>query len=147
MDKDDTFGSRKRKFLEEKEHHRSEFIVGVIVTIIIWYILNNLLNWHLSFISPTFSDVLGIFNLYLITTIIINFILIFYHPGWFRNPVQIIPDVLGMMTAYTLLVVFPFILGMGLAIALKILLLLIIVGTFIGVVIHVAKFVYIVFNR
>lgn len=71
--------SKMDKFLEKgKEHHRAEFIAAVIVNIILYYIANNLLNWHISFIAPTFADVLWIVNYFLLAAIIVNLIFIFY---------------------------------------------------------------------
>lgn len=147
MESDNTSGSRRLQFLNEKEKHRSEFVVAVIVNAVLLYIFNNLLNWHLSFIAPNFTDVLGILNLFLTVAIIVNFIFIFYHPHWFRNLLLAVPDVLEIMTAYTLLVVFPFVLGSGWSLALKILLVLIIVGTVIALVMHLLRFAYNVTNR
>lgn len=147
MDNDTSENSKMDKFLKDKEHHRGEFIAAVIVNIICWYIANNLLNWNLSFISPTFSDVLGILNLFLITAIIINFIFIFYNASWFRNLLSIITAILGVIVAYTFLTVFPFILNDTLALALKILLVLAIIGSFIAIIVHIMKVIYAVLNR
>jgi hypothetical protein len=125
----------------DKERHRSEFVAAIIINIIIWYIANNLVNWNLSFISPTFIEVLGILNLLIIATIVINFIFLFYDPGWFWNLFHIPIDILGIMTAYTFLIVFPFILNEFLALVLTILIILGIIGGFIGLIIHLFKFV------
>ncbi len=135
------------KFFKEKEHHRAEFIAAVIINIIIWYIANNLLNWNLSFISPTFSNVLWILNYFLIASIVINFIFIFYHASWFRNLLLIIIDILGIIAAYTFLMVFPFLVGDVLALGLKILIILSIIGFFISLIIHLIKFILRIINR
>ena len=133
-----------KKFLaKDKEKNRSDFVAAIIVNIILWFIANNLLNWNLSFISPTFSQVLGILNLLIITTIIINIIFLFYQATWFRNLLKMVTDILGIMVAYTLLVVFPFILNEGLALALTVLLVLAMIGCFIGLIIHLLKVIYV----
>lgn len=135
--------SRFKRFLKrDREQQRSGFIATIIINIIIWYIANNLLNWNIGFISPTFADVLGILNLLIIITIFVNFIFLFYHPGWFRNFLRIPTDILAIMTAYKFLTVFPFILNKSLAFALTILIILAIVGAFIGLIVHILKFVY-----
>lgn len=139
--------SKFEKFFEEKEKHRAEFVAAIIINLIFLYIFNNLLSWNLSFIAPTFADVLGILNLLIIATIIVNFIFIFYQSPWFRNLLQMIPDVLGINTAYAFLVVFPFILGDLLGLILYIFLVLVIIGSIIGLLIHLVKFVYHVINR
>jgi hypothetical protein len=135
--------SRLKLFItKDREQHRSEFIASIIINLIIWYIANNIVNWNLSFISPIFTEVLGILNLLLISTILINFIFIFYHPGWFRNMLRIVIDILGIITAYTFLTVFPFILNQTLAFGLTILIILGIIGGIIGMIIHILKFLY-----
>ncbi len=78
--------SKLDKFLEkDKKKHRAEFVVSIIFNIILYYVANNLLNWNISFIAPTFANVLWIVNYFLLAAIIINLIFIFYHPNWFRN--------------------------------------------------------------
>lgn len=134
--------SKMDKFLEKgKEHHRAEFIAAVIVKIILYYIANNLLNWHISFIAPTFADVLWIVNYFLLAAIIVNLIFIFYHPNWLRNLLQAVVDVLFIITAYTFFMVFPFLVGEGLAFALKILIALMIVVSVISLIVHIVRFV------
>lgn len=126
----------------DKKKDRSEFIAAIIINIIIWFIANNLLSWNLSFISPTFIQVLGTINLLIITTILINIIFLFYQSAWFRNLLKMVTDILGIMVAYALLVVFPFILNEGLALALTVLLILAIIGCIIGLIIHLLKIIY-----
>jgi len=134
--------SKMDKFLERiKNNHRAEFIVAVIVNIILYYIANNLLNWHISFIAPSFADVLWIVNYFLLAAIIVNLIFIFYHPNCLRNLLQAVVDVLFIITAYTFFVVFPFLVGEGLDIALKILIALMIVVSVISLIIHIVRFV------
>jgi len=125
--------SKLDKFLEkDKKKHRAEFVVSIIFNIILYYVANNLLNWNISFIAPTFANVLWIVNYFLLAAIIINLIFIFYHPNWFRNLLHVVIDVLFIITAYTFFTVFPFIVGEGLAIALKILIALVIVASVIS---------------
>lgn len=134
--------SKMDKFLEkDKKHHRAEFVVAVIVSIIFYYIVNNLLNWNISFIAPSFIDVLWILNYFLLAGIIVNLIFIFYHPNWLRNLLQAIIDVLFIITAYTFFTVFPFVVSEGLAIALKILIALMIVASVIALIIHMVRFI------
>ncbi len=98
-----------KKILKEKEPKTSEFIGTIVVNIIFLYIVNNLLSWNLSFIAPSFQDVLWIFNLSITATIIGNILFLIYHPGWFRSLIRIILNILGFMVAYYLYTVFPFI--------------------------------------
>ncbi|BDZ68657.1 hypothetical protein [Methanobacterium ferruginis] len=97
-----------KNIFKEKEAKTSEFIGAIIGNIIILYIVNSLLSWNLSFIAPSFQDVLWIFNLSLSATIIANIIFLLYHPGWFRSIIQIILNILGFWVCYFLYTIFPF---------------------------------------
>ncbi len=147
MGDETTSKSKFEKFFNEKEKHRGEFVAAIIINLILLYIFNNLLSWNLSFIAPTFADVLWILNLLIISTIIVNFIFLLYHPPWFRNLLQIIPDILGINTAYTFLVVFPFILGDLFGLILYLFIILVIIVSIIGLLVHLVKFAYQVINR
>lgn len=135
--------SKFKEFLKkDKEKDRSGFIAAIIINVIIYFIVNNLLNWNLSFISPTFVEVLGILNLLIISTILINFIFLFYQPSWFRNMLHVITDILSIIMLYTFLRVFPFILNDFFALIVTVLIVLGILGAFIGLIIHVLKFIF-----
>lgn len=135
--------SKFKEFLKkDKEKDRSGFIAAIIINVIIYFIVNNLLNWNLSFISPTFVEVLGILNLLIISTILINFIFLFYQPSWFRNMLHVITDILSIIMLYTFLRVFPFILNDFFALIVTVLIVLGILGAIIGLLIHILKFIF-----
>ncbi len=98
-----------KNFLKEKEPKTSEFIVAIIANLIFLYIVNNLLSWNLSFIAPSFQDVLWIFNISITATIIGNILFLIYHPSWFRSIIRIILNILGFLVVYYLYTVFPFV--------------------------------------
>ena len=102
-----------KKLLKEKEPKTSEFVGAIIANIILLYIVNNLLSWNLTFIAPSFQEVLWIFNISIAATIIANTLFLIYHPGWFRSVIQIILNILGFIVVYYLYTVFPFILSSG----------------------------------
>ena len=98
----------KNSIKDEKEVRTSEFIIAIVVNIIFFYIFNNLLNWHLNFITNTFQYVLWIINITLGFTIIVNALYLFYHPKWLRDSLQIIINILGFLVVYFLYTVYPF---------------------------------------
>ncbi len=98
----------KKSIKDEKQVHTSEFIIAIIVNLIFLYIFNNLLNWHINFITTNFQNVLPIINLALGFTIIVNILYIIYHPKWLRDSLQIIINILGFLVIYSLYTVFPF---------------------------------------
>jgi hypothetical protein len=135
-------------FKDKKKPQKSQFIAAVIVNLVILYIANNLINWNLSFIDNSFLQVLGILNIFLISAIVVNFLFIFYSKGWFRNLLLIPVDLLGLVTAYTLFMVFPFIINnLILEYLLKFILLVFIIGSFISLLVHIVKFIISVLNR
>ena len=97
-------------FLERnrKREQKSEYFAAIIFNIIFLYIVNNLLNWHIYFITNAFSDVLWILNLTIIVTIIGNVLLLVYSPDKFRHVMKIILNIFAFIAAYFLYVVFPF---------------------------------------
>ncbi|MCE5213996.1 MAG: hypothetical protein LLF83_04670 [Methanobacterium sp.] len=135
-------------FKDKKEPHKSQFIAAVLVNLIFLYIANNLLNWNLSFIDNSFLQVLGILNIFFIVAVVVNFLFIFYSKDWFRNLFQIPVDLLGLVTAYSLFTIFPFIINnILLEYILKFILLVFIIGSFISLVVHFIKFILNILDR
>lgn len=131
-----------RNFLKEKEPKTSEFIVAIIANIIILYIVNNLLYWNLSFIAPSFQDILWIFNISIAATIIGNIIFLIYHPSWFRSIIRIILNILGFMVAYYLYTVFPFTFSNNLVtLSLEFALIVVMVVMIIVTIVEMVKFI------
>jgi len=131
-----------KKLFKEKEPKTSEFIGAIIANIILLYIVNNLLSWNLSFIAPSFQDVLWIFNLSITATIIGNFIFLIYHSGWFRSIIRIILNILGFLVAYYLYTVFPFIFSNGwVTFSLKFALIVVMVVMVIVTIVEMVKFI------
>lgn len=57
-----------------------EYVGAIIVSFIFLYIVNNLLNWHVYFITSAFNNVLWIINLSIAVNIIGNFLMLIYRP-------------------------------------------------------------------
>jgi peptidoglycan/LPS O-acetylase OafA/YrhL len=91
----------------EKEQ-KSEYISAIIVGLIFLYVVNNLLNWHIYFITNSFNEVLWIINLSIIATIIGNALLLLYSPERLRHVVKIIINIISFIAVYIVYKVFPF---------------------------------------
>ena len=65
-----------------KKEKTVEYIIAIILSLILLYVFNNLLNWHIYFVTNAINEVLWIINLSLIATIIGNALLIVYGPEW-----------------------------------------------------------------
>jgi hypothetical protein len=84
------------------------YIFAIIFNLIILYIVNNLLNWQIYFITPAFNEVLWIINLSIVTTIIGNTLLLLYSPVVFRHLIKIIMNTINFIAVYFVYQVFPF---------------------------------------
>jgi hypothetical protein len=91
-----------------KREEKSEYISAIIVSLIFLYVVNNLLNWHIYFITNAFNEVLWIINLSIIATIIGNALLLLYNPERFRHVVKIIINIISFIAVYIVYKVFPF---------------------------------------
>jgi len=94
--------------LERKREEKSEYIIAIIVNLIGLYIVNNLLNWHIYFVTNAFNEVLWIINFSIVASIIGNALLLLYSPVRFRHLVKIIINVISFIAVYIVWKVFPF---------------------------------------
>ena len=86
----------------------TEYIIAIIVSLIFLYVFNNLLNWHIYFVTNALNEVLWIINLSLLATIIGNALLILYRAEWFRHFMKIIINIFNIIAVYLVYLVFPF---------------------------------------
>ena len=86
----------------------TEYIIAIIVSLIFLYVFNNLLNWHIYFVTNALNEVLWIINLSLLATIIGNALLILYRAEWFRHLMKIIINIFNIIAVYLVYLVFPF---------------------------------------
>jgi len=92
----------------KKREEKSGYLGAIIVSIIFFYIVNNLLNWHIYFVTNAFNEVLWIINLSILATIIGNGLLLFYSPIRFIHSVKIIINIISFIAVYKVYEVFPF---------------------------------------
>jgi hypothetical protein len=92
----------------KKGGQKSEYIAAIIFNLIWWYIVNNLLNWQVYFVTNAFNEVLWIINLSIIVSIIGNALLLFYSPERLRHGVKIIINIVSFIAVYLVWDLFPF---------------------------------------
>ena len=92
----------------KKRERTTEYIVAIIFNVIFLYIVNNLLNWHIYFITPAFNEVIWIINLSIIVTIIGNALMLLYRRESFRHLMKIIMNIVSFIAVYLVYEVFPF---------------------------------------
>lgn len=102
----DNLSAKRRK--KEKNSKRSEYVGAIVVNIILLYIFNNLLNWHIYFITNALNEILWVINIAITATIIGNIILLIFNPEWFRHIIKIILNIFAFTAVYSIYSVFPF---------------------------------------
>ena len=124
----------------KKSERTTEYTVAIIFNVIFLYIVNNLLNWHIYFITPSFNEVIWIINLSIIATIIGNALMLLYRLESFRHIMKIIMNIISFIAVYFVYEVFPFnfynsLFNWGLSIFL----ILIMIGLIIASIVEVIK--------
>ena len=87
------------------------YVVAIIVNVVMIYVFNNLLSWHLPYISqvlaPAFTNCLWAINLSLSVTIFMNFIFLVFDPHWFHRMMEAIQNVFALVSMYVFYSIFP----------------------------------------
>ncbi len=92
----------------KEKSHKSEYAGAIIFNLIFIYIVNNLLNWHISFITDSLNSILWIINLSIAVAVTGNFLLLLYDPDWLRHITKILMNIFAFIAAYFIIKVFPF---------------------------------------
>ena len=94
--------------------NRSPRIIGygaaVVVTALFCYVVNNLLNWKVKWLDPSFFQVLWVFNISIGVNVVFNLVFMFTDNRWVKNLGQLSMNVASFFVVYNLRRVFPFIL-------------------------------------
>ena len=93
---------------KEKNSKKSEYIGAIVVNVILLYIFNNLLNWHVYFITNALNEILWIINIAITATIIGNIMFLIFNPEWFRHILKIILNIFAFTAVYSIYSIFPF---------------------------------------
>jgi hypothetical protein len=108
------------------------YIIGIAISTVILYLVNNLLNiyvpwipgdfskffWNIlnnvynhveiSHLLKTFGQCLWAINLYLLISILGNFVLLLYRPRWFHHLIQAAMTGLAVLPVYVVYKIYPF---------------------------------------
>lgn len=148
LDGKDIKNKIKDGILKEKESKKSEYVFAVIFNLIAFYIANNIINWNLSFITPSFTQVLWAINLAIGVAILGNIILLIYDPPWLRHITKAVLNVFSFIAAYTFYVVFPLSFSQNLInIFFVFLIILIMIGIVVATAYELFKLFFGIFNR
>ncbi len=90
-----------------KPGKKSDYVGAVIGNLISLFLVNNIPNWHLPFITSDWLTVLWIMNLSIGAQIIGNALLFVYDADWFRELVKGGMEVLGLISLYVFYTIYP----------------------------------------
>jgi hypothetical protein len=128
----------------------TDYIFTVIFNIAFLVVVNKVPDWNIPVITDSFPDILWAVNTSVAVSIAGNFILIFFHPRFLHHLFNAVFSVFGILAASVILSVFPFefadLVGEWLNILIRIVLIVGIVGSAIGVVVNIVKAVGAVFR-
>jgi len=135
----------KTNFWGKKKQKKSEYIVEIIVNVIILYVANMLLAWHVPYLTAEWTASLWILNLSLVVGIASAAFLLFYDRNWFKSILKIVSNVLGVVFQLTVLYVFPLDFsslsyGTTLELIIKVILVIGIIGTIISIIVNFFRF-------
>jgi hypothetical protein len=123
---------------------RVGYVVSIVVNAVALYVVVNLLAWGwLPFLTDEFARVLPLLRLSLLATIAVNVVYLWYDLPAFRSVMQIGLSAIAVAVALRVYDVYPFDFsryGPAWDVATRVLLILAIVGTIIGVVVEVVRF-------
>jgi hypothetical protein len=128
----------------------TDYIFAVIFNIAFLVVVNKVPDWNIVFITDSFPEVLWALNTSIAVSLAGNLILIFFHPRFLHHLLTAVFSVFGILATSVLLSVFPFefaeLVGEWLNILVRIVLIVGIVGSAIGVVVNIVKAVGAVFR-
>jgi hypothetical protein len=122
---------------------RAGYVATAIVNLIVLYIMNNLLLWHVPFLTDSFVAPLAIMNISLLATVAANLLFLVFDPEWFRLLVRLGLNLVALAAMYTLYIIFPFDFGVaGWDTIVRITLVLGMVGVSIGTIVDFIRLVF-----
>lgn len=93
----------------KRPHNKKiDYIVSIVVNAVILYIVNNLLNWEVQFITWKWPEVLWILNTSIIVSIVLYASFLIYAGRLYYFLGRTAMDIIGIVVAYRMFTVFPF---------------------------------------
>ena len=93
---------------EIRRSSRSGFIGSIIVNLIVLYVAHHVLDWHIGWITPAWSDVLWAVDLSLEVSIVTNLLFLAFAANWFRNLAGAVSCAVAALATWWIYVAFPF---------------------------------------
>jgi hypothetical protein len=99
--------SGQRRATKSRPVRNLGYTISILINVFFLWVVNNLVEWDISWITDDFSKVVWIFNLSLGATIAANVLYLFFDPPWFKSLGQIVTVAISVAVAVRLWQVFP----------------------------------------
>ena len=87
---------------------RIGYVIAIIINAVGLYVVRNLVDWDISFVTNDFAEVEGIIASSLVATIVVNTLFIFYDKRWFKGLGEALSQTVSFVATIRLFRVFPF---------------------------------------
>jgi hypothetical protein len=122
----------------------SGYIASAVFSGVLLWVMNQLPAWKPFFLLDSYSDILWAINMSLTVQIVLNLVLIFFHPLFFHYLIQTVFNLVSIVALVWILRVFPVDFsscpGEWLNLTFRIVLIVALVGTAIGGVVNLVHF-------
>jgi hypothetical protein len=127
-----------------RPNNPSGYIVSAVLNGVFLWVMNQLPLWKPFFLLDSYSEVLWAINMSLIVQIVLNLVLIFFHPLFFHHLIQTVFSLVSIVALVWIVRIFPVDfsarLGGWFNTLFRIVLIVALVGTVIGGITNLVRF-------
>jgi hypothetical protein len=120
------------------------YVASAVINAALLWVMNQLPVWKPFFLLDSYSEVLWAINMSLIVQIVLNLVLVFFHPLFFNHLAQTVISLVSFISLLWIVRVFPLDFssnpGDWLNLVIRIVLIVALVGTAIGGITHFVRF-------
>ena len=131
--------SDKSKIGETWGVRRIGYIVVIAIMFVLLYIFKNLYNWGVPFITEEYNKLIFYIELSVYATIIIHAIFLVFDPKWFRHLLKAFANMFSTLSTIMFYVIYPFDFPGNWDRTGKIILLVLVILSIIGIISELAK--------
>jgi hypothetical protein len=94
----------------KKKHQRSRipnYIGNIIVNAILLWVFFKLPDWA-NFLTGAYANIVWVFNILFVATMVLNFLFLFFDKIWFRIPMQLVLNIIAFFAWFNLYHIWPF---------------------------------------
>ena len=139
-------GEKKPKHKNGQSNRIADYISNIVVHLILIYVVFNLPSWFKIF-TDSFGAIAWLLAISYTAEVIVYFIYLFFDRSWFKSLTQLAINLFNLIIFYSTLVIFPFKLNAANEMIARVIIYIIIFGTFIAVLVEVSKLIKYLFAK